>query len=65
MRYKVSRPKYNDEFEFIVVNDKSTGKYRLLNLTSKTILKQFFLTNYEAVEFLERIKGWEVSIIKE
>lgn len=65
MKYKVTRPEYNDEFEFIIVRDKSTDTYKLLNLTSKTILVQSFLTNYEAVEFLERVNGWEVSIIKE
>lgn len=65
MKYKVTRPEYNDEFEFIIVKDKSTDTYKLLNLTSKTILVQSFLTNYEAVEFLERVNGWEVSIIKE
>jgi len=65
MKFKVTRPQYNDEFEFIIVTDKVTNEYKLVNLTSKTILIQSFSTKYEAVEFLENVKGWEVTSIKE
>ena len=65
MKFKVKRLRYNDEFDFMVVIDKSSGVYKLVNLTSKTILINNFQTKDGAAEFLRGINGWEVSVIKE
>ena len=65
MKFKVIRPKYNDEFEYIIAEDKNAKCYKLVNLTSKTILTQKFSTSDEAIEFLKNVNGWEVFVIKE
>lgn len=65
MRFRVKRHKYNDEFEFLIVKDKTLNEYRVVNLTSKTLLTFSYRSKEKVIEALYSIKEWDITKIED
>lgn len=62
---KVYRPSYDDTFIYIVCEDKEQlNTYKLVNLTSNTILLPRFNSKDDAIQCCFAIKDWTCEIIE-
>ena len=64
---KVYRPEYNDTFFYSICRDTSIregNRWRIVNLTSKTILTTYFSSKEEAYDFLFKNSNWECKSLQ-